>query len=87
MSDLISRKVVLDEIHKYFRERIDHGIYEVDVVDCSAHISKRIDKLPTAFDVDKVVEQLENEPSCGFGFKGLYTKRAIEIVKGGGQGE
>lgn len=37
---------------------------------------------PTAYDVDKVVERLENEPSCGFGFKGLYTRRVIEIVKG-----
>lgn len=42
-----------------------------------------IDSQPTAYDVDKVVEQLENEPSCGFGFKGLYTKRAIEIVREG----
>jgi len=37
---------------------------------------------PTAYDVDKVVERLDKEPSCGFGFKGLYTKKAIEIVKG-----
>lgn len=85
MSDLISRKVVLDEIHKYFRERIDHGIYEVDVVDCSAHISKRIDKLPTAFDVDKVVERLEADTEHTF--HGCINKQyAISIVKGGGQG-
>jgi hypothetical protein len=89
MSDLISRKAVLDEIHKYFRERIDHGIYEVDVADCSAHISKRIDKLPTAFDVDKVVEQLETSLETNTYYSKLYDlgiKHAISIVKGGGQG-
>ena len=92
MSDLISRKAVLDEIHKYFCERIDHGIYEVDVVDCNAHISKRIYKLPTAFDVDKVVAQLESfkcskeeaEKDMDKFIRNQHFDMCISIVKAGG---
>lgn len=46
-----------------------------------------IDAQPTAYDVDAVVEQLEELKSRygieGFGIKGIICK-AIEIVKGGG---
>lgn len=46
-----------------------------------------LDKYPTAYDVDKVVERLEELEgrynSVDFGIKGIIFK-AIEIVKGGG---
>ena len=42
-----------------------------------------IDEVPTAYDTDKVVEQLENDEKHTF--DGCINKRyAIEIVKGGG---
>lgn len=59
MSDLISRKAVTTEIHNYFKGLIDKGIHNVDVVDCSAEISKRVDGIFTTFDAEKVVEQLK----------------------------
>ena len=49
-----------------------------------------IDEQPTAFDVDKVVEQLENRSALArpVGWSKAYEiimlKDAIEIVKGGG---
>ena len=50
-----------------------------------------LDKYPTAFDVDKVVEQLENrskEYNSGVRLHGkpeeMLTDEAIEIVKAGG---
>ena len=53
---------------------------------------KDLDAQPTAYDVDKVVEQLE-EASCyiedGYGHAGhlVFTDEAIEIVKKGGEQE
>jgi hypothetical protein len=96
VSDLISRKAVID----YLREQHDSLTIEQNNSRSTIHpealkgmnctneaFNHFILGLPTAYDADKVVEQLENEPSCGFGFKGLYTKKAVEIVKGGGRGE
>ena len=40
-----------------------------------------IDNIPTAYDIDKVVEQLEEEKECGFDM--VDIDYAIEIVKGG----
>lgn len=49
-------------------------------------IADMIEDAPTAYDVDKVVEQLENDEKHTF--DGCINKRyAIEIVKGGGVNE
>lgn len=45
-------------------------------------IIKVIENQPTAYDLDKVVEQLEEEKNCGMDL--IDTDYAIEIVKGGG---
>ena len=42
-----------------------------------------LEEYPTAYDVDKVVEQLENDEKHTFD-GGSNTRYAIEIVKGGG---
>ena len=43
---------------------------------------------PTAYDIDKVVEQLEENYSCDVGnLKMISLDKAIEIVKRGGQNE
>lgn len=57
------------------------------IIDRYIHI---VDNQPTAFDVDKVVEQLENRSALArpVGWSKAYEiimlKDAIEIVKGGG---
>ena len=49
-------------------------------------IADMIEDAPTAYDVDKVVERLENDEKHTF--DGCINKRyAIEIVKGGGVNE
>jgi hypothetical protein len=88
MGDLISRNAVTTEIHNYFKGLINKGIHNVDVVDCSAEISKRIDIIPTAYDVDKVVEQLKECERYIYDAVSdednyvIDTEKAIEIVKG-----
>lgn len=43
-----------------------------------------IDEQPTAYDIDKVVEQLEENYSCDVGnLKMISLDKSIEIVKGG----
>ena len=89
MGDLISRKAVTTEIHNYFKGLIDKGIHNVDVVDCSAEISKRIDGIQAAYDVDKVVERFEKERKFWLDrniVPVIKLDKAISIVKGGGQG-
>ena len=56
-------------------------------------LAQKIDEQPTAYDVDKVVEQLKTDSLVklyGSGNSDNYlipVKRAIEIVKAGGIGE
>ena len=90
MSDLISRSELLKEVKKYKfgaisndaeREYIKKTI--LDFIICQ----------PTAYDVDKVVEELEKESFtttdtvCGGIFKAIRLSSAIEIVKAGGKNE
>ena len=47
------------------------------------NIKRYIDAQPTAYDIDKVVEQLEENYSCDVGnLKMISVDKAIEIVKG-----
>lgn len=87
--DLISRKALMErvlqeeydnDIHKDGRAKaIHHGEYQ--------HFYKTISEMPTAYDVDKVSERLENLrdrfDSEDFCIRGILEK-AIEIVKSGG---
>ena len=50
-------------------------------------LSQKIDEIPTAYDPDKVVEQLEALPQCStwnHNSDNVSRQSAIEIVKGGG---
>lgn len=73
MSDLISRSQLLKEIETWGG--------------CVEALHEYIQNMPTAYDVDKVVEQLEElERRYGieeFAIKGIICK-TIEIVKAGG---
>ena len=50
------------------------------------NIKRYINVQPTAYDIDKVVEQLEENYSCDVGnLKMISVDKAIEIVKGGAE--
>ena len=91
MSDLISRNKVIDILEK---EKSLRCSYDADIAIFS--IEKGIRELPTAYDVDKVVEELEENASrytkkytTPYGnngykdIKAISIRKAIEIVKAG----
>lgn len=84
MSDLISRNAVFEEIkHGKNRPKIYDGAQEVDwIMEC-------INQVPIAYDVNKVVEQLKKylPLGCSDNEELMPVCKAVEIVKGGGQGE
>lgn len=100
MSDLISRSEVndvIDELEVYTSGRPNTMKVEVSVLQLQRFINK-LKNIPTAYDVDKVVEQLEdlksrvpvnrvlddiiNDKPKELGMLIAYDK-AIEIVKAG----
>lgn len=86
MSDFISREALLDDIRKTITEKLD-------TMDWLNMISRQ----PTAYDVDKVVEQLENKifsaEVYNDDFNGVQIDNLLcmgdvyEIVKAGGVDE
>ena len=57
--------------------------YEGLKVPCEV-VLQNIDDMPTAYDIDKVVEQLEENYSCDVGnLKMISLDKAIEIVRAG----
>ena len=97
MSDLISKSELLKEIEEtaiqvekeYQRKRYGKTITQ-GCLSGLAVVREAIIRKPTAYDVDKVVEQLETDSSVklyGSGNSDNYlipVKRAIDIVKDGG---
>ena len=83
MSDLISRKKVIDILEK---EKSLRCSYDADITIFS--IEKGIRELPTAYSVDKVVEKLEEKIAdmnfCEY--RDAFID-AIEIVKEGVENE
>jgi hypothetical protein len=80
MSDLISRSDVIQILKEC---NLDETLFEKDVFD-------KISNLPTAYDVDKVVEQLEELrdrfDKKDFAIRGVIEK-AIKIIKAGGKND
>ena len=85
MRDLISRSKIKD----YIQTQINpYGKpFEGTPYELGLKIMKYIDAMDSAYNVDKVVEQLE-EKKCSGGMKALVYNQgledAIEIVKAGG---
>ena len=94
-NDLISRESLLKDID----EVIEQYSYEKDgaaVMDALTCVRDMVNDMPTAYDVEKVIKQLESEAShCASFFDGYYTddyergkfeayNEAVEIVKRGG---
>lgn len=87
MSDLISRSEindVIDELEVYTCGRPNTMKVEISVLQLQRFINK-LKNIPTAYSVDKVVEEIEaygkNTDVC------ISKKNAIEIVKQGGVGK
>lgn len=94
MSDLISRSEVndvIDELEVYTIGRPNTMKVEISVSQLQRFINK-LKSIPTAYDVDKVVEQLEAEKNPFYREDGslmcnrpnIRIDKAIEIVKAGG---
>ena len=88
MSDLISRSELLEEIKSLSIVLNGKQIFSDDAKDTLLRI---IDEHPTAYDVDKVVEELEQHYGddsviCGLSYNSAI-KKAIEIVKVGVKNE
>ena len=83
MSDLISRSEVndvIDELEVYTSGRPNTMKVEVSVLQLQRFINK-LKNIPTAYNVDKVVEQLKERSMLPRPLGMVPLKEAIEIVK------
>lgn len=83
MSDLISRSALKQDLRKHQIESLIAHTEEKNVFDV-------INEQPTAYDVEKVMDQLEENQTIKFHFTGepptqtIDYETAIDIVKRGG---
>lgn len=101
MSDLISRSALLDDMLKELEKAINNeDIKEFDckvLMTIALVLKSFVDRQPTAYNVDKVVAELEKLPTKGINrYKGgsfgnyegtdyfIDQYKAIEIVRKGG---
>ena len=92
MSDLISRKALIQEMEKKYDVAKETGMYPTGLEEAFIITEGIIQKQPTAYDVDRVVEQLESFPVLEvtqYPLHGKYLKKdsVLKIVKGGGVDE
>ena len=89
MSDLINRSEVndvIDELEVYTCGRPNTMKVEISGLQLQRFINK-LKNIPTAYDIDKIVEELEMEMKASSGYSAERVSafsRAIEIVKQGG---
>lgn len=87
---LIDADLLKENISKWLKPSKPDETEMIDVADAIVSTMMEIDEQPTAYDTDKVVEQLENRSALArpVGWSKAYEiimlKDAIEIVKGGG---
>lgn len=107
MEDLIKRQEAIEVIHKFFREKVDYvcgerkevPFDEIDhILECNKELSSAIKEIPTAFNVEAVVKEVQDigtrfctvsgcDDECECCDHGSIMKAIIEIVKGGGVNE
>lgn len=81
-ADALLEQYNLKDVTKYGNKDADQQAHSYNTM-MLYEIADMIEDAPTAYDVDEVVEQLENDEKHTF--DGCINKRyAIEIVKGGG---
>lgn len=83
MSDLISRSELYDQLANKLTWLMRYGddVY----LAVGSDIKDVIDNMPTAYDIDKVVEEIEkaNQGCCNYCGCDLYSDDVIKIVKQG----
>lgn len=90
-NDLISRRAVIEEMNNLLKSpyanNIQFGAERREVIENVKKLC--VEKIPTAYDVDKVVEQLKNarDKECVSSVPKIRMCDAIEIVKAGGVNE
>ena len=95
MSDLISRSVAIDEIWNVFNSYVNDDSrfdeFETEAINKAFKVlQNRIEKQPTAYNVDAVVAELEKATKYvtidgkSTGLEALHPIQAIDIVKRGG---
>ena len=96
MGDLISRSAVIDIIHKEIERTLSFAEHETQI-----NIEMAVEELPTAYDVEKVCEQLgeksfdveieddhiipESNVKESFNASVIGIETAIDIVRNGGK--
>lgn len=97
--DLISRTVLQEKNREFFKDCITKDKFDMDVTECNVAMQELLNNQPTAYEVDKVVEQLEkssilvatskefwDNPQNGeFVAEVVSFDTVIEIVKAGGR--
>lgn len=86
MSDLISRSEVndvIDELEVYTSGRSNTMKVKISVLQLQRFINK-LKNIPTAYDIDKVVRQINLESVGSSIQESLGLLKALEIVKAGG---
>ena len=82
MNDLISRQAVIENIRKYADKKCCNG--EIELANGILKSLSIIKKQPTAYDVDKVVYQLQENTHCDSERCYFIPEETIRIVKRGG---
>lgn len=59
MDDLISRAQMSEAIRDYLKDLITKGIHEVEITEFNVDVQNIIEVQPTAYNVDKVLEQIK----------------------------
>lgn len=95
MSDLISRQATIEEIwnvfNNYANDNSKFDEYETEAINMAFKVlQNRIEEQPTAYDKEKVVEQLEKLNAGGIRmieddkYELIRKKEALEVVRKGG---
>ena len=81
---LISRQTAIDKLSEYAESKFQSGEIELanGILKAKCFLESPCN-IPTAYDVDKVLEQLEYSRVPNTGIAGYH--KVIEIVKGGGR--
>lgn len=81
--DLISRQTAIDKLFEYAESKFQSG--EIELANGILKAKRFLESpcnIPTAYNVDKVLEQLEYSRVPNTGIAGYH--KVVEIVKGGG---
>lgn len=81
---LISRQTAIDKLYEYAESKFQSGEIELanGILKAKCFLESPCN-IPTAYNVDKVLEQLEYSRVPNTGIAGYH--KVVEIVKGGGR--